>query len=44
MNGDPIPKHIAKKIQRRLEENGGEKKEEDKKKKEVKVDVSFFIS
>ncbi|VDD91675.1 unnamed protein product [Enterobius vermicularis] len=39
MNGDPIPKHIAKKIQRRLEENGGEKKEEDKKKKEVKVDL-----
>lgn len=48
MNGDVLPKHIAKKIAARKLEEGKDKDEEEeedckkKKKKEPKTDVCFF--
>lgn len=49
MNGDVLPKHIAKKIAARKVEEGKDKDEDEeedckkKKKKEPKTDVCFFV-
>lgn len=46
MNGDVIPKHIAKKINAKRVEEGKEEEEEEskrKKKKELKTDVRILL-